>query len=292
MHDNALVQGRVVSVEDLGEIRSLLSEHPAWHRTLISRELCQRWGWRNEAGRLKDMACRTLLLKLEARGLIRLPARQRASVNGSRNRTPAEVPCNLAPLTADLKTLQPLKVQWVGSGSPQAGLFQWLLHRYHYLSHRNCVGENLKYLVWDRQARPMACLLFGSAAWKCGPRDTFVGWNDSSRQRGLRYLTNNTRFLVLPGIVVPQLASHILGLILGRLSRDWQEKYGHPIHLVETFVQRDRFRGTSYRAAGWVSAGVTTGRGRNAPTRAPRGPSKEIFLKPLRPDFRLHLLRA
>ena len=180
----------------------------------------------------------------------------------------------------------------IASGSPQAPLFQWLLHRYHYLSHHSCVGENLKYLVCARQGRPLACLLFGSAAWKCGPRDTFIGWSGSGRQRGLRYLTNNTRFLVLPWIDVPNLASHLLGLILRRVSRDWQEKYGHPIHLVETFVQRDRFRATSYRAAGWISAGITTGRGRNAPTRAPQGPIKELFLKPVHSDFGLRLISA
>ena len=174
MHDNALVQGRVVSVEDLGEIRSLLSEHPAWHRTLISRELCQRWGWRNEAGRLKDMACRTLLLKWEARGLIELPTRQRASANGSRDRTPAEVPCNLAPLTADWETLQPLKVQWVGSGSPEAGLFQWLLHRYHYLSLRNCVGENLKYLALSSKTWWVACVEFSPGCPTAAKARTFL----------------------------------------------------------------------------------------------------------------------
>ena len=292
MRDPTFIQGRQVSREDLCQIRTLLREHPTWHRTLISRELCHRWGWRNEAGRLKDMACRTLLLKLETRGLITLPARQRASVNGSRNRKPAGVPHDDRPLRARLETLQPLNVESLATGSPQAQLFQWLLHRYHYLSHHNCVGENLKYLVCDRWGRPLACLLFGSAAWECRPRDTFIGWSGSARQRGLRYLTNNTRFLVLPWIDVPNLASHLLSLILRRLSRDWQEKYGHPIHLVETFVQRDRFEGTSYRAAGWIWVGVTTGRGRNAPTRAPQGPSKEIFLKPMHRDFRLPLMGA
>ena len=292
MCEDTLIQGRRVSAEDLCEIRTLLGEHPTWHRTLISRELCQRWGWRNEAGRLKDMACRTLLLKLQARGLIVLPARQRASVNGSRNRKLAEVPHDDTPLHAGLETLQPLAVESIGTGSPRAPLFQWLLHRYHYLSHHNCVGENLKYLVCDWQGRPLACLLFGSAAWQCSPRDQFIGWSSSGRQRGLRYLTNNTRFLVMPWLVVPSLASHVLSLTTRRVSRDWQAKYGHPIHLVETFVEPDRFRGTSYRAAGWIRVGVTTGRGRNAPTRAAQGPHKEIFLKPVHPDFRLQLMGA
>lgn len=258
----------------------------------MSRELCHLWEWRNEAGQLKDMACRTFLLKLEARGLIELPTRQRASVNGSRNRKPVDVPHDDTPLEVGLQALQPLRVEPVDSGSPQVRLFQWLLHRYHYLSHHNCVGENLKYLVYDRHGRPLACLLFGSAAWKCRPRDTFIGWSGLSRQQGLRFLTNHTRFLLLPWVRVAHLASHILSLITRRLSRDWQEKYRHSIDLVETFVQSDRFRGACYRAAGWIPVGHTTGRGRNAPSQAPQGPIKEVFLQPLHPQFRRRLLGA
>lgn len=286
MPNEPLLQGRRVSSETLLEIRTLLTEHRSWHRTRLSRELCDRWGWRNEAGQLKDMACRTLLLKLEARGLIKLPPRQRASVNGARNRKPVDVPHDDTPLEVGLQALQPLRVEPIDSGSPQARLFQLFLHRYHYLSHHNCVGENLKYLVYERHGRPLACVLFGSAAWKCRPRDEFIGWSALSRQPRLRFLTNNTRFLLLPWVGVVHLASHILSLITRRLSRDWQEKYAHPIHLVETFVESDRFVGTCYRAAGWIPVGHTTGRGRNAPGQAPQGPIKEVFLKPLNPQFR------
>ena len=275
-----------MSVEHLFEIRTLLSEEPSWHRTRLSRELCQRWGWRNEAGQLKDMACRTLLLKLQARGWIQLPARQRASVNGSRNRKPVDVFYDDTPLQACLSELRPLSVEAVHWSSPQARLFQLLLHRYHYLSHHNCVGENIKYLVHERHGRPVACLLFGSAAWKCRPRDVFIGWSESLRQQGLRFLANNTRFLILPWVRVAHLASHTLSFISRRLSRDWQEKYAHPIHLVETFVESDRFAGTCYRAAGWIAVGHTTGRGRNAPSQAPQGPRKEVLLQPLHRDFR------
>jgi len=193
------------------------------------------------------------------------------------------------PFHTSLEAVRPLRVHRVTPGSPEARLFQFLLHRYHYLSHRNCVGENIKYLVSERHGRPLACLLFGSAAWKCRSRDAFIGWSKLSQQHTLRLLTNNTRFLILPWVRVPHLASHILSLITRRLSGDWQDKYGHPIHLVETFVQRDRFAGTCYRAAGWIPVGTTTGRGRNAPGMAAQGPLKEVFLKPLRADFRQQL---
>jgi hypothetical protein len=286
MPTEPLIQGRCVSAQDLAQIRALLVEHPSWHRTRLSRELCDLWVWRNEAGRLKDMACRTLLLKLEARGLIGLPPRQRASVNGARNRRPAEFPYDVAPVNAELDALRPLRVERVAPGSPERGLFQWLLQRHHYLGHRNCVGENLKYLVRARQGRPLACLLFGSAAWRCHPRDAFIGWRDAQRQRQLRFLSNNTRFLILPWVRVRHLASHVLSLITRRLSGDWQEKYGHPIHLVETFVERERFAGTCYRAAGWTRVGATTGRGRNSAGGSPQGPVKEIYLQALSADFR------
>ena len=289
MRIDTIIQGRSFSARELVQIRTLLVEHPTWHRTRLSRELCGRWGWRNEAGELKDMACRSLLLKLQDRGWIQLPARQRASVNGSRNRTPVEVPHDVSSLHASLEALRPLQVEQVTPGSPPGRLFQCLLQRYHYLGQRNCVGENLKYLVRDRHARPVACLLFGSAAWKCRTRDAFIGWTALARPHSLRLLTNNTRFLILPWVRVPHLASHILSLITRRLSGDWQDKYGHSIHLVETFVQRDRFVGTCYRAAGWIPVGTTTGRGRNAPGMAAQGPLKEVFLKPLRADFRQRL---
>jgi hypothetical protein len=287
--DLVLIQGRQLSDQDLLQIRSLLAVHPSWHRTQLSRELCALWGWRNAAGQPKDMACRTLLLKLQSRGLIGLPPRQRASVNGHRNRQPAPQALDETPLQAELAALTPLRVETVCPGTADAGLLGFLLQRHHYLGHRNGVGENLRYLVRERQSRPVACLVFGSAAWQCQPRDAFIGWTPEERRRRLWRVTNNTRFLILPWVRVPHLASHILGTVTRRLSRDWQEKYGHPIHLVETFVERDRFAGTCYRAAGWRLVGLTTGRGRNGPAAAPRRTRKEVLLQPLGGDFRRRL---
>jgi hypothetical protein len=234
------------------------------------------------------MACRTLLLKQESRGFIGLPPRQQASVNGYRNRQPTVHPVDESPLQAALETLTPLGIQRVDPGTAEAGLFGFLLQRHHYLAHRNCVGENLRYLVRERQGRPVACLLFGSAAWQCQSRDAFIGWTAQARRQRLPWMTNNTRFLILPWVRVPHLASHLLSRITRRLSQDWQNKYGHPVHLVETFVERERFAGTCYRAAGWVRVGATTGRSRNGP-QAPQGPVKEVYLRPLRADFRRRL---
>lgn len=287
MSSEWILQGRILSAADLAQIRAWRAAHPSWHRTRLSRELCTRWGWRNGVGQLKDMAARSLLLKLEARGWIELPPRQGPSVNHRRNHRPVgEVPAPVG-IQVPLASLEPLKVVLVAPGSVEAPLFRSLLQHHHYLGHRNCVGENLKYLVRDGQGRPLACALFGSAAWQCQPRDAFIGWTPQARQRHLGLVTNNTRLLIPDGVRVPHLASHLLRRITRRLSRDWQARYGHPIHLLETFVESDRFAGTSYRAAGWVRVGATTGRGRNGS--APQESIKEVYLLPLSADFRSRL---
>ncbi|MDA0321690.1 MAG: DUF4338 domain-containing protein [Verrucomicrobia bacterium] len=270
----------------MASIRGLLADNPTWNRSRLSRELCERWDWRNEKGRLKDMAARTLLLKLERLKEIRLPTRQRASPNAHRNRQITEVEHDCRPIESDLKALRPLRVEPLAETGDQMALFKFLLQRYHYLGHRNCVGENLKYLVTDRAGRLLGCMLFGSAAWKAKSRDDFIGWDRPTRERNLPFLTNNTRFLILPWVRVKCLASHVLARVCRDLPGHWMQKYGHPIHLLETFVERERFRGTCYRAAGWTHVGATAGRSRNDVHATMNVPVKDIFLYPLTTDFR------
>jgi hypothetical protein len=284
VHRQQVVQGRVVRPEDIALIRDWLQTHPASNRTRLSRELCALWNWRNGAGRFKDMAARSLLLKLEARGQIQLPPRRTASVNGLRNRPAGPLEHDQSAIAGPLQSLRPMRMEPVNENSSEARLFQFLLRRYHYLGHRNCVGENMKYLARDREGRPLACLLFGSAAWKAAARDQWLGWSCEQRRRNLGLLTSNTRLLILPWVRVPHLASHLLGQVTLRLSADWQQKYGHPIYLVETFVEQPRFAGTCYRAAGWIPVGLTTGRTRNNDGLRPRAARKAIYLKILRAD--------
>lgn len=158
-----------------------------------------------------------------------------------------------------------------------------------YLGYRGAVGENIKYLIRDAHGRPLACLLFGSAAWKTAPRDAFIGWNYRSREGNLRYLTNNMRFLILPWVRVPHLASHILSRIARRIRQDWEEKYGHPIYVLETFVDRSLFRGVCYRSANWILTGQTKGRTRNDRNHAIHAPIKDVYVYPLIKDFRRRL---
>ncbi|UJS21710.1 MAG: DUF4338 domain-containing protein [Candidatus Brocadia sp.] len=161
-----------------------------------------------------------------------------------------------------------------------------MLALYHYLGSSRMAGENMKYIVFDRNANPLACILFGSPAWKVAPRDSFIGWDILARKHSLHLITNNPCFLILPWVRVPHLASHILGLIARRIRNDFVHKYGHPVYLLETFVERERFQGTCYKAANWQLVGQTKGRTRNDRYNTIRVPTKDIYLYPLIPNFR------
>ncbi len=285
MANIGFIQGRQFGDSEIALISGLLDEHPDWHRTRLSRELCARWNWHNDQGRPKDMAARALLLKLERAGHIRLPARRGPSPNERRNRCVLHIVPPREPIRGALRDLRPLDISIVAPGSDDAQLFNGLLAHEHYLGHRNTVGENLRYLARDRHRRAVACVLFGSAAWKCADRDSFIGWDRATRERNLQHLTNNTRFLIPPWVQVPRLASHVLGLIARRIRADWQAKYGHPVHALETFVDCSRFKGTCYKAANWLKAGETRGRTRNDRDNRIRVPVKDIYLYPLVKNF-------
>jgi len=191
MEAERVIQGRRITPGDVGLIRDLLAANPSWNRSQLSRELCARWAWRNGKGRLKDMACRTLLLKLERLGQIQLPPRQTGRPNARGFDLMVEMAHDRSPIEGLLSSLQPLSIEALGRGDRRLRLFKFLLHRYHYLGHRTCVGENLKVLASDSQGRLLACVLFGSAAWKVKSRDAFIGWEPQVRERNLSLLTNN-----------------------------------------------------------------------------------------------------
>jgi hypothetical protein len=276
---------------DISLIERLLGDNPGWGRTRLSVELCELWDWRAPNGQFKDMACRNLLLRLEQAGQIRLPPRQRKSTNAYRNRSPLWAPHPSDPVEGLLKDLLPLQIACVGGGCEQDRLFRYLVAHHHYLGCRNVAGENMKYLIYSRDGRILACMLFGAAAWKSAPRDGLIGWSPSVRERNLHYVTNNARFLILPWVKVASLASHILSRVLRRVSHDWMDKYAHPIYLLETFVDRSRFRGTCYQAANWQCVGQTTGRTRNDRYQRIRTRPKDLYVYPLLRQYRNRLCR-
>lgn len=279
-----------LSVGSIRDTQRLLVKNPSWHRTKISRELCKLWNWRNPNGQLKDMACRTLLLKLERYGYITLPARRREAANHSRGIMPVFVQHITETISCDFKSIAEVEIITVQPKTKWQNLFNYLLSRYHYLGHRTTVGENMQYLISDRFARPLSCVLFGSAAWKTIPRDKFIGWEHKTREKNINMITNNTRFLILPWVKIPHLASHILGKIARRINEDWIKKYGHSVYLLETFVDRSRFKGTCYKAANWIYTGKTKGRTRNDRYRTIQASIKDIYVYPLHENFRNKLI--
>jgi len=283
MKKTTVIQGRKTTNSDIELIQNLITDHPDWNRTRLSKELCRLWDWRNLIGQIKDMACRSFLLKLEQRGQITLPVRQRPGSGAFRKKI-TEVGHQNDPIICELKNIAPVTVKPVDHSNLK--LFDYLLARYHYLGFRATVGQNMKYMVFDKNGHPLSCLLFGSAAWKSAPRDDYIGWSRQAREVNLNLMTNNMRFLILPWVKVPHLASHILGQAIRRISLDWVEKYGHPVYLLETFVEKERFLGTCYRAANWVLVGQTTGRSRNDRYSTMKVAVKDLYLYPLIKWFR------
>jgi hypothetical protein len=280
-----ILQGRRISGVEIAEIKGLIEANPHWSRWRLSRVLAQRWQWHAASGELKDMAARTLLLKLHERKLIALPERRRAPVVRGPQLSPerfASLPAE--PITGDLSSLRPLQIQVVGPGQPDYQIFQRYLAQHHYLSYGGPVGENLGYLIRSRAGVDLACLLFGAAAWQCAARDRWIGWSAEQRAQGLPFIANNSRFLILPWVRIAHLASHILAQVAQRIDADWQRRYHHRLYWLETFVQQDRFRGTCYQAANWIQVGQTTGRTRQSQRHRDNlvhAPVKDIYLYPL-----------
>lgn len=278
-------RGRVIRAEDIVYIRELIAAEPTASRRTLSKRLCETWQWRQPNGMLRDMVCRGLLLMLERAGQITLPAVSYVRHNPLAKRTrPMPVLIDQTPIEGALREIQPIELQQVRRTGEER-LFNSLMEEHHYLGYEQPVGEHLKYVVWAK-GRPIACMAWSSAPRHLGSRDRYIGWNAEARRRNIRFIAYNTRFLILPWVRVPHLASHILGRLTNALSDDWERLYGHPVYFAETFIDSGRFRGTCYRAANWKFLGKTTGRGKDDQTYKPNRPIKEILGLPLTRRFR------
>ena len=279
---------RVITDDDVVFIRRLIAEHPGASRRVLSRKLCEAWNWVQANGSPRDMVCRGLMLMLHREGLIELPPVRFVPRNPLAQRSQvALVTVDEAPLLMSLAELGEIVLRQVRR-TPEEGLFNSLVQQHHYLGYAQPVGEHLKYLAYAR-GRPIACVAWSSAPRHLGSRDRHIGWSARARLANIGLLAYNTRFLILPWVKVPHLASHLLGRVARRLSGDWQHLYGHPILFLETFVDPQRFRGTCYRAANWVHLGVTTGRGKDAPSHQANRSIKNVLGLPLVKDFRQRL---
>lgn len=279
-------RGQEIDRQQIAFLQEFIRTHPASSRWKLSRQLCEALGWKQTNGALRDVVCRGLLLMLERAGQIELPPVRR-QIRGQRRTgrpRPEAVLIDTTPLAMPLKQVGAIELEQVRRTADEP-LFNSLMESHHYLKYEQPVGEHLKYLVWA-QGRPIACLAWSSAPRHLGSRDRFIGWSGEARRRNIRFIAYNTRFLILPWVRVPHLASHILSRIARQLSQDWEGLYQHPIYFLETFVDPERFRGTCYRAANWVVLGRTTGRGKNDHTNRPNRSLKEVLGYPLTPRFR------
>ena len=245
------VQGRCLSARELVELQVLIDEHPHWSRHGVAKALCQRWDWRTPGGELKTFAARSLLLKLAQRQQLCLPpvreAMRRSPWGLGRPELRRAAPPLPRLLEATLSSLQPLEWQLGRHGSKERERALAYLRHYHYLGCNRPVGTHLLYLVRDAQERDLAVHLVGAAAWQCAPRDRYIGWSGAERAAGLHRIGNHSRFLILPWVRVPQLASHLLGGLARRLAADWPAQHGWRLELLETFVETGRFKGVAYQ---------------------------------------------
>jgi len=277
-------RARPIGPAELAFIQATIAAYAAAGRTRISQVLCEAWDWRQPNGALKAYACRDLLLRLEERGYLTLPPRLRAPGGPCQHDRLVAAPAPGPPLTtADLETLVVRPVT-----RAERPLWKACLAAYHYLGYQPGAGEQLGYVAY-LGAQLVGCLAWGAAAYRNGPRDAYLGWDGATKRARLPLVAQNTRFLLLPWVRVPHLASKVLAATLRRLSADWQERYGHRLLLAETFVDPTRFRGTCYRAANWVALGVTQGAGKHGNRYRRHGVPKVVFVYPLHRAARTRL---
>ena len=282
-------RGRPIGPAVITFLRELIAQNPGLSRRKLSVKVCEAWQWMQPNGQPRDMVCRGLMLALHRAGHIELPVKRRSPINNAiaHRRVAAVAPCATAPIEGPLASLGTLEIRLVRRAQGES-LFNYLVNQYHYLGFSRPVGEHLKYLVlWAD--RPVACL-----AWNSGPltlrlRDQFVGVPRKAYAHNLHLIAYNSRYLIAPWVKVPHLASHLLGRIARRISSDWQALYHHPIHLLESFVDIERFKGTLYRAANWTRVGRSEGRGTKSKSGA-KTSIKELWVYPLNKDFRQKLI--
>ena len=274
--------GRDFSAEELERIRRLIREDPSRTRNEISRRVCRYLNWIKPDGGLKDMSCRVAMLRMQADGLIELPPPRHKKPDNRVRITPASAPAE--PIRLPVHELPPLQLHRVCQVA-DARLWNEYIHRYHYLGHKPLPGAQLRYFVFAEEKR-LALLGFGAAAWQTAPRDRFIGWSHEQRHKHLHLIVNNARFLVLPWVRSQNLASSILATAARQLPEDWEQRYGYRPVLLETFVEKSRFIGTSYKAANWIHVGQTKGRGKLGPAGKLSVPIKDLWLYPLVPDFK------
>jgi hypothetical protein len=273
----------VFSEQEIDWIYRTIQDNPSLLRAPLSRLVCQKIEWYKPDGGLKEMSCRVAMLRMHRDGLIKLPSPQRKCSNKKRRIQPSHKTDPQPLLNQPVQALPPLSLQQV-TGKDSA-LYNEYIHRYHYLGYQTLPGAQIRYIAKSND-NIVALIGFGAAAWKTAPRDRFIGWTKEQRQNNLHLIANNARFLILPWIKSPNLASKLLAMAAKQLPDDWHKRYGYRPAMLETFVENPRFLGTCYKAANWIWVGQTKGRGKLDRKHKANLPKKDIWLYPLSKSFK------
>jgi hypothetical protein len=283
--------GQIVKNQQVDEIIEIIETFPKLSRTELANTVCELFSWKRPSGKLKSVECRQFLERLDEKGTIRLPVSRKQYVNRGAVKVQRTGKADIQPtISVKLKELSPILLTRVDS-QKQRQLWYEYVDRYHYLGYQLPFGAQLRYFIKAGATNDiLGCFQFSSPAWKMAPRDRWIGWTDEQRKFNLQKIINNSRFLIFPWVKVKNLASSVLALAVKTVPDDWQRCYGYRPVLMETLVDRKRFRGTCYKAANWIHMGKTTGRGRMDRANKQQGASvKEIFVYPLTSRFRQEL---
>ena len=284
--------GREFSAKEIGEVRKMVAWLPGLARKELAATVCEHLQWHTAAGTAKLQACQKLLERLEAGGLLELPALRRQK-NHSGNRAIVALSERTAtdrPLEGPLREVEPVRLEVVTTAQ-EVGLWNEYVERFHPLGYKGAFGYRLRYFIRSG-SQPLGCVLLAGAAKAIAARDRWIGWNEPARLRNLPRVINNSRFLIFPHVRIPHLASHVLGQLARRTRADWQRQWGFTPLLMETFVDPRRYAGTCYRAAGWKLLGQTSGRGLARPGKSYRSTPRLVLVKPLDEGFRSLLCAA
>ncbi len=277
--------GRNFTLKELEQIRVLIKQNPEFNRMRLSKEVCRMLHWLKPDGKLKDMSCRVAMLRMQEDGLMQLPPPMHAKPPARKIEfTSATALQN--PIVCPVNQLPQLHFQMVTKTT--TALWNEYVERYHYLGYTPLPGAQLRYFIAAGE-QIVALTGFGAAVWQTAPRDQFIGWNHDQRKKNLNLIINNARFLILPWVRSKNLASKILSLTARYIPDDWEERYKFRPVLLESFVQKNRFTGTCYKAANWHNVGQTKGRGKLGPPGKISVPIKEIWVYPLIKKFRIYL---
>ncbi len=285
-----VVCGADFTADIIARIQATVESEPTISRRTLSQRVCTWLGWEDVRGKLKTMSCRVALLRLHRRGMLALPEPAAGRPGGQKQRgeeAPVAEPTRIDCCLEDLGTIELVAVE---NGSCSASrIWNMLMVRYHYLGAGPLCGAQIRYLIRSSRYGWLGCLSFSAAAWRVFARDRWIGWNDPMREKHLHKVVCNSRFLILPQVRVANLASHVLSLCARRIQEDWFQRYGYRPVLLETYVQRDRFKGTCYRAANWEQVGTTKGRGRQDRLRSSAVSIKDVYVYPLCGEVRQEL---